>query len=603
MSTDLHFNSLDVIKERVLYRSKKLVEKHKMVPLSMEAIQHTTKEFTSEDTQSNLPGQSKIVRNTANNKGVDTMEPMRRSVSLGSDLVDYEGRTSADGYSIDYEYASSHNTHVESVTELNDKHPRTSLCDENLNTQTSDSLQVCSNMVNHESVFSVGYQQQFDEDACENCESRFSGAYTSDLPNSMIKSNSLPFLDTSFSKLVHESQSSDDLKALERVEDNNIRNVDRSTADDSSDSYNNVGSAKDWIVPGVIESSQEKNVREDYLVSQWDRLANKDFKIKRIEKWVMDLDYTPLSETNGPMNPDHQGKNDKTIVLDSLTTQRIDTKTLLSMDAAKRYISSLSGSSSTAQLANHGLVVIPLLAPFASLRELNLSGNVIVRITMGVLPRGLHILNLSKNNISVIEGLRELTRLRELDLSYNRILRIGHGLASCSLLKELYLAGNKISEIEGLHRLLKLKVLDIRFNKLSTTKSLGQLAANYNSLQAIGLEGNPAQKNVGDEQLKKYLTNLLPHLAYFNRHSIKPGSIKDSVDHAAQLGLFDRGRKSTNGRKSQAVSSHGRHVRLPPSGMKRVTTVRHHHSINKRPTFRPEVVIRRTRSEGVLPTL
>lgn len=46
---------------------------------------------------------------------------------------------------------------------------------------------------------------------------------------------------------------------------------------------------------------------------------------------------------------------------------------------------------------------------------------------MGVLPRGLHFLNLSKNNISTIEGLRELTRLRVLDLSYNRILRIGHG--------------------------------------------------------------------------------------------------------------------------------------------------------------------------------
>ena len=53
----------------------------------------------------------------------------------------------------------------------------------------------------------------------------------------------------------------------------------------------------------------------------------------------------------------------------------------------------------------------------------------VVRITAGALPRGLHILNLSKNNISTIEGLRELTRLRVLDLSYNRIVRIGHGMA------------------------------------------------------------------------------------------------------------------------------------------------------------------------------
>lgn len=52
------------------------------------------------------------------------------------------------------------------------------------------------------------------------------------------------------------------------------------------------------------------------------------------------------------------------------------------------------------------------------------------RIAAGALPRGLHVLNLSKNNISTIEGLRDLTRLRVLDLSYNRILRIGHGMTS-----------------------------------------------------------------------------------------------------------------------------------------------------------------------------
>lgn len=50
-----------------------------------------------------------------------------------------------------------------------------------------------------------------------------------------------------------------------------------------------------------------------------------------------------------------------------------------------------------------------------------------MKITAGALPRGLHMLNLSKNKISTIEGLRELTRLRILDLSYNRITRIRHG--------------------------------------------------------------------------------------------------------------------------------------------------------------------------------
>jgi len=50
-----------------------------------------------------------------------------------------------------------------------------------------------------------------------------------------------------------------------------------------------------------------------------------------------------------------------------------------------------------------------------------------VRVIAGALPKGLHMLILSKNNISIIERLRELTRLRLLDINYNRISRIGHG--------------------------------------------------------------------------------------------------------------------------------------------------------------------------------
>jgi hypothetical protein len=255
-----------------------------------------------------------------------------------------------------------------------------------------------------------------------------------------------------------------------------------------------------------------------------------------------------------------------------------------------------------------------------------------VRITAGALPRGLHMLNLSKNNISTIEGLRELTRLRVLDLSYNRIFRIGHGLASCSSLKELYLAGNRISEVEGLHRLLKLTVLDLRFNKISTAKCLGQLAANYSSLQAISLEGNPAQKNVGDDQLKKHLQGLLPHLAYFNRQTIKANTLKDSAERSVRLGTsshqFDRGlrpdhktRKGSvltaqrppsssalvRGSQAAAVSpkrSKGRHSRLPPMGTK-VTTNRHNYIDigSKLMNVKSDLSMRRSRSEGTLGNL
>lgn len=131
------------------------------------------------------------------------------------------------------------------------------------------------------------------------------------------------------------------------------------------------------------------------------------------------------------------------------------------------------------------------------------------------------------------------------------------GLASCSSLKELYLAGNTIIEVEGLHRLLKLKTLDLRFNKISTSKGLGQLAANYGSLQAINLEGNPAQKNVGDEQLKKFLLGLLPNLVYYNKQAIQMGSkeVSGRASRVVASSQVDRGFKV--GHKISQRGSHG----------------------------------------------
>lgn len=172
--------------------------------------------------------------------------------------------------------------------------------------------------------------------------------------------------------------------------------------------------------------------------------------------------------------------------------------------------------------------------------------------------------------------------------------------------------------------------MDLRANKISTAKCLGQLAANYNSLQAVSLEGNPAQKNVGDDQLKKYLQGLLPHLAYYNRQLIKVGTLKDAADRSVRLGAsshqFDRSglrsehkstrkgghglvSKPSSGRRSQAPVSlkHSKvkHARLPPSGTKGAT---HHQHYNldfsdKLRNMKQDLAIRRSRSEGTLGVL
>ncbi|KAM5580832.1 hypothetical protein ABKV19_010174 [Rosa sericea] len=526
-----------------------------------------------------------------------------------------------------------------------------------------------SEVVNDESIFSVGEPLHSEKEGQENSDTALSGdgvnsgVHMPRAQQGLVKSCSLPNISDSTPTTkghshmnhlaVHSSRSSQDLHVLgmrrkeisvnelgmqvmqeqrrddiiARPENHSLEN----SIDDGYDSCNYSGLAKDWIMPESDEANRGKNLQGESSVRRWDELPSRDFKIKRIEEWVSGLQYSsPLEETNELSQSNDQVKRDSSDI-NSVSAAKTDVKVTPGMEAAKRYISALSAGSTTAQLANHGLAVIPFLSAFVNLRVLNLSGNAIVRVTAGALPRGLHMLNLSKNNIANIEGLRELTRLRVLDLSYNRILRIGHGLASCSSLKELYLAGNKISEVEGLHRLLKLAVLDLRFNKISTAKCLGQLAANYNSLQAISLEGNPAQKNVGDDHLKKYLQGLLPHMAYYNRQPIKSSTLKDSADRSVRLGSthqFDRGlrpdhkstRKSTHGVSAHRASSssthghanqsvlslkksRGRHGHLPPSGTKPTAShTRHHHFDigNKLMNLKQDLSMRRSRSEGTM---
>ncbi|KAJ6797501.1 Uncharacterized protein M6B38_217550 [Iris pallida] len=223
---------------------------------------------------------------------------------------------------------------------------------------------------------------------------------------------------------------------------------------------------------------------------------------------------------------------------------------------ANNVIQSLNSFSSVAHISGMGLKVVPSISAFTGLRSVNLSGNFIVQINSGSLPRSLHTLDLSRNKIGAVEGLRELTRLRVLNLSYNRISRIGHGLSNCTLIKELYLAGNKISDVEGLHRLLKLTVLDLSFNKIATAKALGQLVANYNSLLALNLIGNPVQTNIGDDHLRKAVSSLLPHLTYINKQPIKPQRARDAAtDSIAKAALSSGGtgtRRRTARRASQA---------------------------------------------------
>lgn len=602
------------------------------------------------------------IKHMAEAKDVARKTHIKRSQSLGNELyrkviligVADSGEDTDQGFSADGSHDRSG-----SLFSFGEKDHEVSTSDKFPEALHSDSVQVSSDLVRDGSSFLTGDPQQKVE-WFDISDTQFPGDCSNHSPckprtaNVLLRSFSLSYAVAYGGHItngyyVPRATSCCDLNALDFKQedtiahkigthisqdgegDDSVEHNDRTIMQDPTyDGYNCVGTAKDWILPD--EANTSKNQFES-LVDHREEYPIKDFKIKRIEEWVSNLQHCSPSEEIHDLSmtcdyPEDTGGK----VLNGLSTSKQDSKITPGMESVKRYISSLSATSTSAQIANHGLVVIPFLSAFVGLKALNLSGNAIVRITAGALPRGLHILNLSKNNISTIEGLRELTRLRVLDLSYNRILRIGHGLASCSSLKELYLAGNKISEVEGLHRLLKLNVLDFRFNKISTIKGLGQLAANYNSLQAISVEGNPAQKNVGDEQLKKHLLGLLPQLVYYNRRSIKVGSTKDLGSARSNISghQFDRGLRSselkTARKKNHLVAApkkppsviHGRrnhqaaapvkptrdkHGRLPPSGMRTVSRASFYDFGKRGISFKPDLAMHRSRSAGNLGSL
>lgn len=102
--------------------------------------------------------------------------------------------------------------------------------------------------------------------------------------------------------------------------------------------------------------------------------------------------------------------------------------------------------------------------------------------------------------------------------------------------------------MEGLHRLFKLSVLDLSFNKITTTNALRQLVANYNSLIALNLLGNPIQC-ISDYQLRKTVCSLLRKLVFLNKQAINPQKARDQAVAEAALGNSNRSTSSRTTRK------------------------------------------------------
>lgn len=355
--------------------------------------------------------------NIESDNGVPKTGNIRKSMSLGSGL-DLQGRDPSGNNSEDETNqvfsCDGSNGRTRSEAPVGGTVLEISVLGKYQETMHSDSLVLSSDMVNNGSLFSIGDPQKSEKDGNENSDTHFSGeCHSPRTPRAIVKSNSLPNIgsygNSISAYLMRRSRSSNDLNVLDsrqkemlvmdepethaiqdqerddsllNSEKNSEKNNGENPVDDTYNTYDYVGSAKDWIIPVMDDMNTIKNLpgESESTVCRFEELTGKDFKIKRIEDWVMDLQHcSPLEETNeaSTSNADQVQSSGET-VLDNLTVAKFDGgKVTPGTEVVKKYLSSLSAAATAAQLANHGLVVIPFLSAFVSLRALNLSGNAI----------------------------------------------------------------------------------------------------------------------------------------------------------------------------------------------------------------------------------
>ena len=288
---------------------------------------------------------------------------------------------------------------------------------------TVDTFPESCDVANNQSIFSIGDPPHSEKEGQENSDTQLSGECSDQAlrtPRGIAKSCSLPNLSACSpisARRAHfgpRSRSSEDLHVPDmrwkdisihhiekhsgrgQVGDHNIGKAEKYSfenyVEDNHDSCNYSGLAKDWIMPVMYKVNPVNSLQGESSHHQWDELPNRDFKIKRIQEWVSDLQHcSPLEETNESFQSNDHIKRDSS-TSNGLAAEKVEDKVTPSMEVAKRYISSLSAAATTAQLANHGLVVIPFLSAFVSLRVLNLSGNA---LGLNLYPLGLLLFLLS----------------------------------------------------------------------------------------------------------------------------------------------------------------------------------------------------------------
>jgi hypothetical protein len=136
---------------------------------------------------------------------------------------------------------------------------------------------------------------------------------------------------------------------------------------------------------------------------------------------------------------------------------------------------------------------------------LNLSKNSIS--TIGALPIGLRVLDISCNILLDLQGCSALKRLEKIDVSHNRIQSLA-GIEGCSSLKHLYAQSNPLQIVTHIDLCPHLQLLDVSDCSISSWDGVRILSL-CKSLRQLALKGCPVSSRPAS---RARVVHLVPHL-------------------------------------------------------------------------------------------
>lgn len=146
-----------------------------------------------------------------------------------------------------------------------------------------------------------------------------------------------------------------------------------------------------------------------------------------------------------------------------------------------------------------------LAQTFVAVMNLNLSKNSISSI--GVLPIGLRVLDISCNILLDLQGCSALKRLEKIDVSHNRIQSFA-GIEGCASLKLLYAQSNPLQIVTHIDLCPHIQLIDLSDCSITSWDGVRVLSL-CKSLRQLAMKGCPVSSRPAS---RARIVHLVPHL-------------------------------------------------------------------------------------------